>query len=71
MVRHCRGRQELAQRIHGGEIGDIINMRAYRMHGPVASAFSEKKPDGQSEVMYQIERFHSFLWASGGCCWLR
>jgi predicted dehydrogenase len=83
MVRHCRGRQELAQRIHGGEIGDIINMRAYRMHGPVASAFSEKKPQGQSEVMFQIERFHSFLWASGGlfndfyihqideCCWMK
>lgn len=83
MVRHCRGRQELARRIHDGEIGDIINMRAYRMHGPVASAFSEKKPDGQSEVMFQIERFHSFLWASGGlfndfyihqideCCWMK
>ena len=31
MVRHCRARQELFDRIQNGEIGDIINMRAYRM----------------------------------------
>ena len=67
MVRHCRGRQELHERIQNGEIGDIITMRAYRMHGPVASAFSTAKPADQPEVLYQIERFHSFLWASGGC----
>ncbi len=66
MVRHCRGRQELHERIQSGEIGDIINMRAYRMHGPVASAFSTRKPADKSEVMFQIERFHSFIWASGG-----
>lgn len=66
MVRHCRGRQELYDRIQNGEIGDIILMRAYRMHGPVATCFSKKKPEDRSEVMWQIERFHSFLWASGG-----
>ena len=66
MVRHCRGRQELHQRIQDGEIGDIVAMRAYRMHGPVASAFSTPKPADKTEVMYQIERFHSFIWASGG-----
>lgn len=66
MVRHCRGRQELHNRIQDGEIGDIIAMRAYRMHGPVASAFSKRKPDDLPETMFQIQRFHSFLWASGG-----
>jgi predicted dehydrogenase len=67
MVRHCRGRQELHQRIQNGEIGDIICMRAYRMHGPVGSCFSTVKPaDRQSETLWQIERFHSFIWASGG-----
>ncbi len=66
MVRHCRGRQELHQRIQDGEIGDIINMRAYRMHGPVGSCFSTRKPDDQQELMWQIARFHSFIWASGG-----
>ena len=66
MVRHCRGRQELHQRISDGEIGDIINMRACRMHGPVGSCFSKRKPPHRDEVMWQIERFHSFIWASGG-----
>jgi predicted dehydrogenase len=66
MVRHCRGRQELFKRIQDGEIGDIVTMRAYRMHGPVATCFSEKKPEGKPELMWQIERFHSFIWASGG-----
>lgn len=66
MVRHCRGRQELHQRIQDGQIGDIVMMRAYRMHGPVASAFSKRKPENMTEVMYQIKRFHSFIWASGG-----
>lgn len=66
MVRHCRGRQELHQRIADGEIGDIISMRGYRMHGPVATCFSKRKPEDRAELMWQIERFHSFLWASGG-----
>ncbi|UCG58389.1 MAG: hypothetical protein JSU70_02565, partial [Phycisphaerales bacterium] len=64
MVRHCRGRQELKRRIDGGEIGDIIAMRAYRMGG--RSATTGPKRDGISELLYQIRRFHSFLWASGG-----
>ena len=37
MVRHCRGRQELNERIETGEIGDIIAMRAYRMARPIGS----------------------------------
>jgi len=66
MVRHCRGRQELHQRIAEGEIGDLIAMRASRMHGPAGSCFSQPKPPNRQELMWQIERFHSFLWASGG-----
>jgi predicted dehydrogenase len=67
MSRHSRALQELHQRIQDGEIGDIMLMRGYRMHGPVASAFSEKWPGKPSELLWQISRFHSFLWASGGC----
>ena len=66
MVRHCHGRQELHKRISDGQLGDIITMRAYRMQGGSASAFSKPKPDDMTEVMYQIKNFHSFLWASGG-----
>ncbi len=66
MCRHCRARGELYNRIRGGEIGDVIALRAYRVAGPTGSAFSGPKPDGISELLYQIKRFHSFLWASGG-----
>jgi predicted dehydrogenase len=64
MVRHCRGRQELKKRIEDGEIGDLMFLRAYRM-GRMAAAVGPKPPE-QSELLYQIQRFHSFLWASGG-----
>ena len=66
MSRHSKALQELAQRIQDGEIGDIILMRGYRMHGPVGSFSSPPKPEGMSDLRYQIQRFHSFLWASGG-----
>jgi len=83
MCRHCDARAELVKRIRDGEIGDIILMRAYRLAGPTASAFSVKNPGKVSDLLYQIQRFHSFLWASGGaysdflihnideCCWMK
>jgi predicted dehydrogenase len=67
MCRHCEARQELLNRIRDGEIGEIIMLRAYRQTGPVGSALTGPKPDGISELLYQIKRFHGFLWASGGC----
>ena len=67
MSRHSRALQQLSQRIQDGEIGDIVLMRGYRMHGPGGSMQSLPKPASASEVAYQIQRFHSFLWASGGC----
>ncbi len=83
MSRHQRSLQQLAQRVHGGEIGDIVLMRAYRMTGPVGSCFSGKWPGTPSELLWQLKRFHSFIWASGGsfsdfmihvidhCCWMK
>ncbi len=67
MSRHARPLQELAKRVHDGEIGQPILLRGYRMHPPAASFRSVAKPAGISELGYQIRRFHSFLWASGGC----
>jgi predicted dehydrogenase len=67
MSRHSRALQELQQRIQDGQIGDVIMLRGYRMAGPVGSAFSEKWSGKPSELLWQIQRFHSFLWASGGC----
>ncbi len=67
MSRHARWLQQLADRIHNGDIGDIVLMRGYRMCGPIGSMQSLPKPANISEVAFQIQRFHSFLWASGGC----
>jgi predicted dehydrogenase len=67
MSRHSRARQALLQQIQEGAAGQLILMRTYRMHGPIASFASGPKPEGISDLLYQIQRFHSFLWASGGC----
>ncbi len=64
MVRHCRGRRELHQRIQDGEIGEIVALRGYRMGG--RSATTGPKPESENETLFQIRKFHSFLWASGG-----
>lgn len=83
MCRHCEARGELFDRIQAGEMGDLITLRCYRMHPPVGTAFSDPKPKDMNELDYQIQRFHSFLWASGGlfsdfyihnideCCWMK
>jgi predicted dehydrogenase len=67
MSRHARHLEDLQKRITDGAIGDIILMRGYRMAGPVASFQSTPKPANITDLEYQIRRFHSFLWASGGC----
>ncbi len=67
MCRHCAARHELVKRIRGGEIGDLTLLRAYRQHGPIGFFASGPRPGDMSELMYQVQRFHSFLWASGGC----
>ncbi len=81
MIRHCQARKELKQRIDDGAIGDIALFRAYRM----AAASGQAPPDrgGLNELLYQIRRFHAFLWSSGGifsdynihqideCCWMK
>ncbi|MEX0724995.1 MAG: Gfo/Idh/MocA family oxidoreductase [Planctomycetaceae bacterium] len=83
MCRHCTARRELFDRIQSGEIGDLVLLRAYRQAGPTGTAFVKPRPDNISELMYQIQNFHGFLWASGGafsdflihnideCCWMK
>ena len=66
MSRHSRALQELAKRVHDGAIGDIILQRGYRMHGPAGFFSSLPKPSDISDLLYQVQRFHSFIWASGG-----
>jgi len=37
------------------------------MHGPGGEFISLPKPPGITDLLYQVKRFHSFIWASGGC----
>ena len=81
MCRHCKSRAELFDRIKDGQIGDLHSLRAYRMGGRAGNC--GPKPDGISDLLYQVRHFHSFLWASGGiysdflihnideCCWMK
>jgi len=83
MCRHCDARRALYDRIRDGALGDLLLLRAYRVAGVVGSAFTGPKPADMAEVLYQIRRFHAFLWASGGafsdflihnideCCWMK
>ena len=66
MSRHSRALEQLYKRLRDGEIGDIIMQRGYRMHGPIGFFSSPPKPPGISDLLYQIQRFHSFIWAGGG-----
>lgn len=78
---HARNLQQAAERIHGGEIGDIVLLRGYRMQG--YGRGYPPKPAGMSEVEFQVRKFHGFIWASGGifsdyyihildhCCWMK
>jgi predicted dehydrogenase len=81
MVRHCKGRKELWDRIQQGQIGDISYLRGYRMGGPAGQV--GPNTGDVSELLYQVRRFHAFIWASGGlfsdfnihqideCCWMK
>ncbi len=81
MCRHCKARWELYDRIKQGQIGEITTMRSYRLIGPVG--FTGTRPQGMSELLYQVQRYLGFLWASGGvfhdvvahnvdeCCWMK
>ncbi len=81
MCRHCDARKALLDRIQAGELGDLTTLRSYRQVS--GGGLIGPKPDDISELRYQIQRFHGFLWASGGvimdymihnideCCWMK
>ena len=81
MCRHCEARKALLERIRDGQIGEITCLRTYRLVGP--AGFTGPKPAEISELLYQIQQYLSFLWASGGlvhdftshnideCCWMK
>ncbi len=80
MSRHSKPTEEVVGKIHGGEIGDVVTMWAYRMHGPVG--FKPRRPD-ENELAHQIRNYSSFTWVNGSflldwlihgldiCCWAK
>jgi predicted dehydrogenase len=60
--RHQTGYLESMKRIHGGEIGDITNGRAYWNQGVLW--FKPHQKD-QTEVQYQMRNWYNFTWLCG------
>lgn len=83
MCRHCVARKALFEQIRAGAMGDLVLLRGYRMHDQIGYFASAPKPADMSEMLYQTQRFHSFLWSGGGaysdfyihhideCCWMK
>jgi predicted dehydrogenase len=80
MSRHYLPLEQCVQRIHDGQIGEVITEWAYRMHGPVGVA---PKQPGMNELAYQITNYSNFTWLNGSfivdwlihnidvCCWVK
>ncbi len=80
MCRHSQARQALIEKVRGGELGELVLIRAYRMEG---GARLGPKPPKQDELTWQIRRRVFFHWAGSGlfiellihqideCCWLK
>ncbi len=80
MSRHNIPLQQAIDKLHAGQIGDIITCWAYREHGPVG--IKPKTPD-TSELAHQIRNYSCFTWLNGSfildwlihnldvCCWAK
>ena len=66
MCRHCDRRRELHDRLRNGEAGELISFYGYREHNPPHNLDLAPGPQGTSELLWQIKRFHNFLFLSGG-----
>jgi predicted dehydrogenase len=66
MCRHCDARNELLDRLRDGQAGELIAFRGYRNQAPAHNLDLAPGPNGMNELLWQVKRFHNFLWASGG-----
>jgi predicted dehydrogenase len=66
MCRHCDRRRELQDRLQNGEAGELIAFRGYREQDPTHNLDLAPGRGEMNELLWQIKRFHNFLWASGG-----
>lgn len=65
MCRHSSARQAMIQKIREGALGDVMNLRAYRMD---SGYFMPPFPKNQNELLWQLSPGHAyqFMWSSGG-----
>ncbi len=56
--------QEAMQRIHGGDIGDVVAIYATRLGNRLTRYSGERLP-GQTDVEWQLRNWHFFHWLSG------
>lgn len=59
---HDRGYQEVIQRVHDGQIGDIVAARAYWNMGFL---WSKERQTGWSDMEWQLRNWLYFTWLSG------
>jgi len=56
--------QEAMQRIHGGDIGEIVAIYSTRL-GNRLTRFSGERLPGQTDLEWQLRNWHYFSWLSG------
>jgi predicted dehydrogenase len=66
MCRHCDRRRELKERLDAGEAGDLVAFRGYRNQTPAHNLDLFPGHGEMPELLWQVRRFHNFLWGSGG-----
>jgi len=66
MCRHCDRRRELKERLAEGAAGELISFRGYRNQTPPHNLDLFPGPGDMPELLWQVRRFHNFLWGSGG-----
>ncbi len=65
MCRHSSARQAMIEKVRAGALGDVLNIRAYRMD---SGYFMPPFAKTQNELLWQLSPGHpyQFMWSSGG-----
>jgi predicted dehydrogenase len=65
MARHSSARQAMIEKVRDGALGEVLNIRAYRMDSGYSMAPFDRK---QNELLWQLSPGHpyQFMWSSGG-----
>ena len=63
MSRHSYALEAAMEKIHGGMIGDLVTVWAYREHGTIGLA---PKQANETELAHQIRNYSNYTWINGG-----